>query len=109
MAFMRKSKRCLELFSDSSYLSALFDRQRLQVAAAVDLRTKKTETFSPQQLQGFWSKREKNPRIIGMSPVGVSEDARGGRSPVAAISFVLGRDGILNPLYWDQNQERSGG
>ena len=45
-----------ELFSDNSYLSAILDRQGLLVAAPVDLRTKKTESFSPQLLQGFWSK-----------------------------------------------------
>ena len=32
-----------EMFSDSSYLSAIFDRQRLQVAAPIDLRTKKAD------------------------------------------------------------------
>ena len=48
-----------ELFSVDSYLSAILDRQGLMVAAPVDLRTKKVESFSPQLLQGFWSKREK--------------------------------------------------
>ena len=45
-----------ELFSDSSYLSAILNRQGLMVAVPVDLRTKKAEGFSPQALQGFWSK-----------------------------------------------------
>ena len=44
-----------ELFSDNSYLSAILDRQGLMVAAPVDQRTKKAESFSPQALQGFWS------------------------------------------------------
>ena len=51
-----------ELFSDNSYLSAILDRQGLVVAATVDIRTKETESFSPQLLHGFWSKlKEKNP------------------------------------------------
>ena len=56
-----------ELFSDISHLSAILDRQGLLVAATVDLRTKKTESFSPQLLQGFWSKlKKKNPKIVVM-------------------------------------------
>ena len=39
------------------------------VTAPVDLRTKKAESFSPQALQGFWSKMKiKNPKIVVMSP-----------------------------------------
>ena len=45
-----------ELFSDNSYLSAKLGRQGLMVAAPADQRTKKAEGFSPQALQGFWSK-----------------------------------------------------
>ena len=57
-----------ELFPDNSYLSAILDRQGLLVAAPVDLRTKNVESFSPQLLQGFWSKLEKkNPKIVIMS------------------------------------------
>ena len=37
-----------EMFSDNSYLSAFLDRQRLLVAAPVDLRKKKAENFTPQ-------------------------------------------------------------
>ena len=48
-----------EQFSDNSSLSAILDRQGLLVAAPVDLRTKKAESFSPQLLQGFWSKLKK--------------------------------------------------
>ena len=47
-----------ELFSDNSYLSAIFDRQGLMVAAPVDVRTKKAENFSQQALQGFLVKDE---------------------------------------------------
>ena len=43
-----------EMFSDNSYLSAILDREGLQVAAPIDLRTKKAESFSPQLTQGFW-------------------------------------------------------
>ena len=59
-----------ELLSDNSFLSAILDRQGLQVAAPVDLRNKKIEHFSPQPLQGFWSKlKEKKPKIVMMSPM----------------------------------------
>ena len=37
-----------ELFSDNSYMSAIFDRQGLLVADPIDLRTKTAESFSPQ-------------------------------------------------------------
>ena len=58
-----------EMFSDTSYLSAILDRQGLQVAAPIDLRTKKAESFSPQLVQGFWQKvKKKNPKIVVMSP-----------------------------------------
>ena len=58
-----------EMFSDNSYLSAIFDRQGLQVAAPIDLRTKKAEIFSPQLSQGFWHKlKKKNPKIVVISP-----------------------------------------
>ena len=58
-----------ELFSDNSYLSAILDKQGLQVAAPIDMRTKKAESFSPQLIQGFWHKiKKKNPKIVGMSP-----------------------------------------
>ena len=56
------------LFSDNSYQNAMLDRQGLLVAAPVDLSTKNVESFSPQLLQGFWSKLEKkNPKIVIMS------------------------------------------
>ena len=58
-----------ELFSGNSFLSAILRRQGLMIAVPVDLRTKKAESFSPQLLQGFWSKlKKKNPMIVVMSP-----------------------------------------
>ena len=58
-----------ELFSDNSYLSAILDREGLFVAAPVDRRTKKTESFSPQLLQDSWSKlKKKESKIVVMSP-----------------------------------------
>ena len=58
-----------ELFSDNSYLNAILDRQGLLVAVPVDLRTEKAESFSPQLLQGFWSKlKKKTLKIVVMSP-----------------------------------------
>ena len=48
-----------EMFSDKSFLSAILDRQGLQVTAPVDLRTKKAWNFTPQLLQGFWCNLKK--------------------------------------------------
>ena len=47
-----------ELFCDNSFLSAILDRQGLMVAAPVDLRTKKAESFSPTAIAGFLVKAE---------------------------------------------------
>ena len=58
-----------ELLSDNSHFSAILDRQGLLVAAPIDLRTKKAESFSPQLLQSFWFKlKKKNPKIVVFSP-----------------------------------------
>ena len=63
-----------ELFSDNSYLSAVLDRQGLQVAAPADLRNKKIEHFSPLLLQSFWSRlKEKNPKIVVIFPTHVTK------------------------------------
>ena len=63
-----------ELFSDKAFLSAVLDRKGLLVAAPVDLRTKRTESFSPQLLKGFWSKLKKlSPKIVVMSPTVTTE------------------------------------
>ena len=54
-----------EMFSDNSYLSAILDQQGLQVAAPIDLRTKKADIFWPQLSLGFWHKhKKKNPKIV---------------------------------------------
>ena len=56
------------MFSDNSYLSRILDRQGLQDAAPIDIRTKKAESFSPQLIQGIWQKLKKNnPKIVVMS------------------------------------------
>ena len=58
-------------------LSAILNRQGLLVAAPVDLRTKKTESFSPLLLQGFWSKlKENNPKIVVMSPTATTKNSK---------------------------------
>ena len=58
-----------EMFSDNSYLSAILDRQGLQVAAPIDFRTKKAESFSAQLSRGFQHMlKKKNPKIVVMSP-----------------------------------------
>ena len=57
-----------KLLSDNSYSSAIRDRQGLMVAAPADLRIKMADSFSPQALQSFWSKKKlKNPKIGVMS------------------------------------------
>ena len=64
-----------EMFSDNSYLSAILDRQGLQVAAPIGLRTKMAECFSPQLIQGFWQKlKKKNSKIVVMSPTFETRD-----------------------------------
>ena len=58
-----------EMFSNNSYLRAILDRQRLQVAGPMDLGTKKAQIFSPPLLQNSWFKlKKKNPKIVVMSP-----------------------------------------
>ena len=65
-----------ELFSDNSHLSAIIDRQGLLVAAPVDLKSKNTESLSPQLLQGFWSKLTgENPKIVVVSPTVTSKNS----------------------------------
>ena len=56
-----------EMFSDTSYLSAILDRQEPQVAAAIDLRTKKAESFLAAADTGLLAKKDKNPKIVVMS------------------------------------------
>ena len=66
-----------ELFSDNSYLCAILVRQGLLVAAPVDPRTKKAESFSSQLLQGFWSKlKKKNLKIVVMSPTVTTKNSQ---------------------------------
>ena len=82
-----------ELFSDNSDWSAILDRQRLLVAAPGDLRTKKAESFSPQSLQGFWSKiKRKNPKTVLMSPAVFTKHSNR-KNQTATVPFVLGRCG----------------
>ena len=54
-----------EMFSDNSYLSAILDRQELQVAAAIDLRTKKAESFLAAADTGLLAKKKTRiPRLL---------------------------------------------
>ena len=65
-----------ELFCDNSYLSAILDRQGLQVAAPVNLRNRKIEHFSQLLSQGFWSTLKiKNPKIVVMSPTATTQNS----------------------------------
>ena len=61
----------------NSDLSAILDRQGLQVAAPIFLRTKKAESFSPQLIQDFWQKlKKKHPKIVVMSPTFETKDIK---------------------------------
>ena len=87
-----------ELFSDNSLLSAILDRQGLPVAVPVDLRTKKTESFSPQLLQGFWSKlKKKNPKTVLMYPTVTTKNSKQKTGYMATVLSVLVRSRIPNP------------
>ena len=104
----------LELFSDNSYLSAILDRQGLLVADPVDLRTKKTESFSPQLSQDFWSKlKNKNPKIVVLSPTVTTENSKQKEviwqqyRVCLAVAEYLILGNIF--LFWDQNLQRFGG
>ena len=78
-----------EMFSDNSFLSAILDRQELQVAAPIDLRTKKAESFSPQPIQGFWQKlKEKNPKIVVRFATFEMKNFKKGRSGMTTVPFV---------------------
>ena len=91
-----------EMFSDNSYLNAILDRQGLQVATPVDLRTKKAESLSPQLSQGFCQKlKKKNPQIVLMSPTVETKDFRKGRNAMAAVPLVCGRARASN--FWRKN------
>ena len=105
-----------ELFSDNSYLSAILDRQGLPVAAPVDLRTKKTESFSPQLLQGFWSKlKKKNPKTVVTYPTVTAKNSKQKTGYMATVLSMPGRSRIPKSLvvnislFWAQNQKRFGG
>ena len=43
-----------EMFSDNTYLSAILDRQGLEVVGPIDVRTTKADSLWPQLVQGFW-------------------------------------------------------
>ena len=88
-----------DLFSDKSYLGAILDRQGLSVAAPVDLRTKKTESFSPQLLQGFWSKlKKRNPKIVVMYPTATTKNSKQKRGYMATVPSVLNIFLTLEPV-----------
>ena len=77
-----------EMFSDNSYLSAILDRQGLQVAAPTDLRTKKAENFSPQLIQGFWHKLKKKSQDCCDVPDFRDDRLQKARSGMATVPFV---------------------
>ena len=85
-----------ELFSDNSYLNAILDRQGLL-------------------LQGLWQKLKKiNPKIVVMSPTLETKSFK--KKEVVWQQHHLCMDvaehqilGGNTSLFWDHNQERSGG
>ena len=85
-----------ELFCDNSYLSAILDRQGLQVAVPVNLRNMKMEHFSPQLLQGFWSKLKVKPRLLRCPRLLLPKFQTKG-SHMATRPFMLGRSSASNP------------
>ena len=104
-----------DLFSDNSFLSAILHRQRLMDAAPVDLGTKKAESFSPQALQGFWSKiKLKNPKIVVMSSTVLIKYTN--QKEVIwqqyRLCLAIADNHILGGkhfLFWDPSQEKFGG
>ena len=55
-----------EMFSDTSYLSAILHRQGLLVAAPTDLRTKKADNFYTTDIAGLFvqAQEKKKPRSL---------------------------------------------
>ena len=95
-----------EMFSDNFCLSAILVRQGLPVAATIDLRTKKAESFSPQLLH-FWHKlKKKNPKIVAMAPTVDTKRVQKERSGMATVPLVHGRGRTSNswrktlPDFW---------
>ena len=84
------------MFSNNSYLSAILDRQGLQVAAPINLRTKKAESFSPQLLQGLWDKLKKKSQDCCDVPDIRDEGLPKERSGMATAPLVYGRGRTSN-------------
>ena len=81
-----------EMFSDNSYFSAVLDRQGLQVAAPIDLRTKKAESSSPQLITGLLAKaQEKESQDCWDVTEFRDEKLQKERSGMATVQFVYGR------------------
>ena len=99
---------------DNLYLSGILDRQGLLVAAPTHFRTKKAESFSPQLLQGFWSKLKKNnPKIVVMSPTVTAKNSEqkmtsSGNSTVCAWPWQQKILAASIFFFWDEDQERFG-
>ena len=78
------------MFQDNSCLTAIVNRQGLQVATLIDLRTKKAESVSPQLIQGFWQKLMRNsPKIVVMSPTFETKDNKKGRSGMGKSTICV--------------------
>ena len=88
-----------KLFSGNSHLSAILDRRGLSVTVPVDLGTKNSESFSPQLLQGFWSKLKNNLKIVVMFPTVTTKNPKQKAVHMATIPSELGRSRTSN-LWW---------
>ena len=97
---------------------AVLDGQGLQVAAPIDLRTKKAERFSPQLIQGFWQKlKETESQDCCDVPDCLRRKTfKKDEMVMATVPFVYGRGSNVQILggkhflfFRDHNQETSGG
>ena len=102
-----------EMFRDNLYLSGILDRQGLLVAAPTHFRTKKAESFSPQLLQGFWSKLKKNnPKIVVMSPTVTAKNSE--QKDVIwqqyrlFLAVAAKKSLAASIFFWDEHQARFG-
>ena len=84
------------MFPDNSYLSAILDRQGVEVA--------------PQLIQGFWKKLKKNsPKIVVMSRLSRRKTSKRKKWYGKNTNCVLTLQNIKfldTSLFWDRNQEK---
>ena len=77
-----------EMVSANSYLSAILDRQELQVAAPIDLRTKKAEIFPAADTRLLAKAQEKDSQDCCDVPDFRDERLQKERSGTATVPFL---------------------